>query len=150
MELTMNTRKIILRVMIAVLTFSIGVSTYLVGSGELLSDISDQWSAAPSAIEQNCDIFAGIPQFSQADRIIFGSGARGPACTSSAGITVYLKQDRRFWFDRTLASKSGVGTNFEVFARYNCRGAGGQIVYIEVRSGGRKVQSRRVGVAFCG
>jgi hypothetical protein len=102
----------------------------------------------------SCDIFAGIPVLNTGETpgsgTISGSGVRGTSCPSSAEMTVYLKQDRRFWFDRTLDKNTGVGINFEVFVRYDCRGTGHQIVYIEVRSGGKKVQSQRVGAAFCG
>ena len=100
--------------------------------------------------QQNCGIGAGLPEHHPVDHTITGYGSRGIDCTSLANMSVTLKQDRRFWFDRNLSSMNGGGKNFELFTRYNCKGTGGQTVYTEVKSGKKKVQSKRVGVSFCG
>jgi len=70
----MNKQRIILRGIIVVLTFTIGVSVYEIWSDITLSDISSEMSWTSEEIEQNCDIYAGLPQLNQTDRIIYGSG----------------------------------------------------------------------------
>jgi len=54
---------------------------------------------------QTCEIYAGLPHLNGTDRFLYGSGARG-TCTSSAGMSVYLRQDRRFYPDKRLSHKN--------------------------------------------
>jgi hypothetical protein len=93
-----------------------------------------------------CDLFASLPELNGSDVIAIGS--RGPSCESNAGITVLLKEDRRFWFDKVLTQAIG-GSNADVIARFHCSGNRGAIVYTQVKSRGREKQSRRVGISLC-
>src|SRR5262245_6224195 len=99
-----------------------------------------------------CELFANKPKLDGA--ILIGEGGR--ECSGSAppatNITVRLKWDRRFWFDKTLAEKTQAATGLSttVSVSYQCKGLGGKKVYTEtVASTGGKVQSPRAGV-FCG
>ena len=98
----------------------------------------------------DCQLGAATPFFNSTDRILSSSGARGPRCFLSATVVVRLKQDRRFWFDRTLATARGSGTNVDVPVRYDCQFQGSKSVYTETEARGRKVQSPRIGIHFCG
>src|SRR5215207_1227418 len=110
MEGSMSTRKVILRGMVAVLTFTVGVSIYLtLDGGGLLETLGE---TAPTAIDQNCDVYAGTPGVNQADHIINGQGSRGPACTSGVEIRVRLRKDISWWPDKTLVDVRRYGTNF--------------------------------------
>ena len=97
----------------------------------------------------SCQLFANTPDVNQNARLIFGSGGRGSLCSSSTNVRVYLKQDRRFWFDKTLASRSQSGANVTLNVQYKCKGNGHQKVYIETRGDGDKVQSPRRAVHYC-
>ncbi len=97
----------------------------------------------------DCAIRAATPVFETASRVISGAGTRGPSCFSSTRIEVLLKQDRRFWFDRTLARGETRANEATVPVRYDCQGTGSQNVYVEIRAAGKKAQSRRLGVNFC-
>ncbi len=97
----------------------------------------------------DCRILAETPQFEPAARVISGSGSRGPLCFRGANVEVLLRQYRRWWFDRTLASDQKRGTAATVPVRYECRGRESQMVYVETRANGRKIQSRRVPVSLC-
>jgi hypothetical protein len=99
---------------------------------------------------QTCGVGAGTPIFNSPDRIITGQGGRGPSCTSGAVLTVRLKRDVPWWFDKTLATTSQRLQNGDLILRYSCHGAGSQRVYVEVTDGKTTRQSQRLGVNYCG
>ena len=95
-----------------------------------------------------CDIFANPPQGADRDFAI-GIGSRGPSCASSAGITVFLMEDRRLQRDRLLDEKAGSGTNFDVTTRFTCSGRQGGRVYTKVKGVDRERESVRVNIQLC-
>jgi hypothetical protein len=96
-----------------------------------------------------CDIAASNPTFNETDRVINGFGSRGPACESAAQLKVTLKQDIRWWFDKTIAEAYGSGTNFQVRAQHPCTGNGGHIIYTQVESEGKTKQSQSISIPYC-
>lgn len=98
-----------------------------------------------------CDIYANPPVHGlETGYGISGIGGRGPSCESIAPLTVALKEDVPFWFDRTLARAEGgnfEGGNQALRVEHRCRGNRSQMVYLEVTSQGRKKQSTRVPVS---
>ena len=108
------------------------------------------YQTAPKADDRaNCDVFAGTPGVNQANRIIYGQGSRGPACTSGVQIRVRLRKDISFWFDTTLVDLRRSGTNFDVNVQYHCTGNGSERIYIQVDAPNRQVESQRVSVNYC-
>jgi hypothetical protein len=79
------------------------------------------------------------------------SGSRGPNCAPSsvAEVTVSIKQNRRFWFDKTLAVERKTGSNITVFVRYDCTRGGGMRVYTQVKTRWNKVKSPTVSAQLC-
>lgn len=99
----------------------------------------------------NCRLQAQTPRFeprSPAGGVITASGSRGPRCYRSAVVEALLRQDRPLW-DRTLDSERGGGTDVTLSVRYDCAGNRAMNVYLELRAGSQKDQSRRVGVQSC-
>lgn len=101
-----------------------------------------------------CNLFADVPVVEQtnAGGSISGVGHRecSGSLSASVGVTVRIKRDRTFWFDKTLASKSGNATpNIELPAVYTCKGRDSIKVYTQIVAGGRKEESRRKNTSLC-
>lgn len=102
------------------------------------------------AVAQQCAVGTGDVVFNSVDRLVVGSGARGPSCTSTKVLKVKLMQDRSFWFDRELVQQSVRVRNGQLIVRYRCSGSGSMRVYIEADDGSQKRQSSRFSVHYCG
>ena len=101
-----------------------------------------------------CDLWADTPavQVSRSGGSISGTGHRECAGSGAAavGVTVRVKQDRTFWFDKKLAARSDNATpNIELGAVYPCKGRGSIKVYTEIVAGNRKEQSARKKTSLC-
>lgn len=103
-----------------------------------------------AAAQGSCNFGPALPIFNSIDRTVIGIGERGLGCSDSVRMQVLLKRDVNNWFDKTLASTDRSLRNGQLTVLYRCRGTGHQTVYVEVRVGGKKLQSRRLTVAYCG
>jgi hypothetical protein len=107
--------------------------------------------AAGTARAQNsCDVEITAPAIegSGDDRHIFGSATRS-GCTTSARMTLRLRQRRPFWFDRNLKTIERTGTNFTAGVNYDCRGSGQMRVFAEAIVSARKCKSPDISATFC-
>jgi hypothetical protein len=100
-----------------------------------------------------CDIFADKPEIGTNDDGNFISGVGHRECSGSppqeVEVTVRLRQDRRFWFDKTLASKTKRIKTGTVTVVYNCQGTSSQTVFTEIIVQGKKAKSPTRGVSLC-
>jgi hypothetical protein len=99
-------------------------------------------SAAPLAARTTatCALYAEQPTYNGS---INGWG-HWLGCPATARITVVMREDRRFWFDRTLRSGTAHGSYGSKLLVYACGNHFDPIkVFIEVRYGDKKVQSPR-------
>ena len=88
----------------------------------------------------SCTLYAEQPYYNGA---INGWG-HWYGCPSTAKVTVVLRQDRRWWPDKTLDDAVGYGSNGSAFVGYACGNRFDPIkVFVEVRYGSQKVQSAR-------
>jgi hypothetical protein len=103
-----------------------------------------------ASAQNTCDIEMTTPviEGSGDDRHIFASATRS-GCTTSARMTLRLRQDRRFWFDRNLKTIERTGTNFTATLNYDCRGSGHMRVFAEAIVSGDKHRSRDIAATFC-
>lgn len=95
-----------------------------------------------------CEVVINSLQFHPDARTIVGIAERGPDCTTSERLKLRLKQDRRFWFDRTIEKKTVTVRNGDFSIRHDCKGRQSQKVYFEIDNG-KKIQSKRITVALC-
>jgi hypothetical protein len=98
-----------------------------------------------------CDLYAKRPTF-ESGHIHASGGWSG--CPSFISISVYLRHDKKWQFDETLAVKSGTGASNSIDLSYACGSNSKSInVYTETRVfgvwGGWKTQSKRTTVP-CG
>ncbi len=94
-----------------------------------------------------CQLYAEQPYWLAGSIVGTGSWSN---CPSNASITVVMRHDRSWWFDRTLTSRSGSGSFGYVDLSYWCGTDFDPIkVFIEVRYGSQKVQSVR-SIVPCG
>ncbi len=92
-------------------------------------------SAAPA-----CRLYAEQPTYNGS---INGTGSWSN-CPANATVTVVLRNDRSWWPDQTLASRSGTGSFGSRTTVYACGNHFDPIkVFVEVRYGSQKVQSPR-------
>jgi len=100
--------------------------------------------------QPSCDIEMTLPVIdgSGGDRHVFASATRS-GCTSSAHMTMRLREHRRFWFDRNLETIERTGTNFTATVNYDCQGSGHMRVFAEATVAGRKSRSPDIAATFC-
>jgi hypothetical protein len=103
-------------------------------------------SSPVPAAAATCSLWAEQPYYNGA---INGWG-HFYGCPSGAKITVVLRQDRRWWPDKTLDTKYGYGPAGSVLTWRACGNDFDPIkVFVEVRYGSQKVQSARA-ILPCG
>ncbi len=96
--------------------------------------------ASGAALGAECRLSAEQPQYNGA---ISGLGSWSN-CATNAKVTVLLREDVRFWTDKTLVSKSRTGSSGSLSLLRACGNRFDPIkVYVEVRAGNKKVQSPR-------
>jgi len=87
-----------------------------------------------------CTLYAEQPIYNGS---INGSGYWS-GCPATAKVTVVLREDRKWWPDRTLRSASGTGSSGSKLLVYPCGTDFDPIkVFVEVRYGSLKKQSPR-------
>ena len=100
---------------------------------------------APTAAA-GCTLYAEQPYYNGA---INGWG-HWYGCSSTAKVTVVLRQDIRWWPDKTLDSRTGIGRAGSLLVTRACGNNFNPIkVFVEVRYGTQKVQSPRA-ILPCG
>ena len=97
-------------------------------------------TATSTAATPQCSLYAEQPEYNGS---INGWG-HWSNCPSSAKVTVVLRQDRKWWPDKTLTSASGTGSHGSRLLVYGCGNHFDPIkVFVETRYGDKKVQSPR-------
>jgi hypothetical protein len=103
-------------------------------------------ATAPATQAATCTLYAEQPYYNGA---INGWG-HWWNCPSTAKVTIVLRQDIRWWPDRTLDSDVGYGGSGSLLVGRACGNHFDPIkVFVEVRYGSQKVQSPRA-ILPCG
>jgi hypothetical protein len=105
----------------------------------------------------SCEIWAETPTIEfDVNNIGTISGTGHRECSGSvpqeARVQIRLRRHRRFWFNKTLASREFTGTNIRETVSYKCKGKGSQSVYSEiiVKTGKKKkTRSGRRNFSLC-
>jgi hypothetical protein len=106
----------------------------------------DAATGAEVQARSSCVLFAEKPTLNIPS--VAGTGGR-EGCVSTRTVTVRLREDRRWWPDRTLVEKTATGSNVLLTAAKSCVGEQGKQLYTETRTNtGGKVQSPRVSFAY--
>jgi hypothetical protein len=82
---------------------------------------------------------------------LVGYGSRGSDCHERKLLTVQLRQNRRWWPDKTLAETKFTFTNGQLSVKYPCNGAGVKSVFTKAwLQGETPLQSPAKGFDACG
>ena len=88
-----------------------------------------------------CGLYAEPPSYNSS----IVATASWAGCPAGARFTIVLREDRRWWPDRTIRSANGEGSYGSRTLTYPCGTDFDPIkVFVEIRYGDRKVQSARV------
>jgi len=108
---------------------------------------------APCSAWAKCSVDAKVPEVRRIDgvRTLVGHGSRGSDCHERKLLTVQLRQNRRWWPDKTLAETKFTFTNGQLSVKYPCNGAGVKSVFTKAwLQGETPVQSPAKGFDACG
>lgn len=97
-----------------------------------------------------CNLWAEAPKVDAYDHTIVGVAHR--ECDGTQGaveVTVRIRVDRKFWWDKTLVTKTVTTAEQTISVIYQCTGRGSQVVFTEIIVRGKKAKSPRVGASLC-
>lgn len=108
----------------------------------LLSATATAMAAMPETADaaNTCRMGVEQPYYNGA---MVGTGSWS-TCYAGSHFTIVLREDRRFWPDRTIRTAHGAGISGSKTLTYPCGTDFDPIkVFVEIRHGGKKVQSAR-------